>query len=581
MTFRSIFLGAIAALSAAIPLVLHSLASALAPASASTVDREASWLLSSPVFVLGITGLAAIGQRYLIDRTYTRRSFSGIADLLLHIHLPSVPDSAFRWFFRGMISLGLSIFGGSVGPEGAAVELSHGAALQTRNRSARWFEQQRRTDAASALSGGVAAAFGAPFAAVLLPLELGLGGSVLATALSAVTAFLGVRYLGAIWPIDFFDIGNVFLSMTPSHPQQWLVLAVVAAAAAGVAALFVTFVRYTKESLLETFQTQAWIRIFAAGFVLFLVGVLYRRSFQLPSFLLEDLLIGRIPPAEASLLFFSKTMVLTLVLAGFGTIGVLWPSFALGGFFGFALVHALSSGSPPASFLALSALIGASAFFGALFRAPVSVAVLSFELTRNLQVIIPCFAAAWLAQQLAARLKTPTLVEKELQTHGLELLQGRSRAVLDSLRVRDAMITDFEAVDEKQVVGALRPRTVRARYPFIPVLGEEGRFSGLLTIDLIEQACREMVNGKNDNSGKALSDLFQVKDLLYRSGFSARVVREHETLAVASATFGNAPCLPVLDHDDRLVGLLFVHHVRLAYEREVTRRSLAVQSHEV
>src|SRR5262249_8746548 len=129
---------------------------------------------TAPVFILGITALAMIAQRFLIDRRPGHRGYDGVADLFIHIHSPANPDSASRWGIRGVIPFLLTLFGGTVGPEGPAVEFAQGAAIATRSRSSRWFEQRRRTDAAMALAAGVSAAFGAPFAAVLLPIELGI-----------------------------------------------------------------------------------------------------------------------------------------------------------------------------------------------------------------------------------------------------------------------------------------------------------------------------------------------------------------------------------------------------------------------
>jgi hypothetical protein len=42
--------------------------------------------------------------------------------------------------------------------------------------------------------------------------------------------------------------------------------------------------------------------------------------------------------------------------------------------------------------------------------------------------------------------------------------------------------------------------------------------------------------------------------------------------------FQDIPCVPVLNSDGQVEGLLFVHHVRLAYEREMARRSLRISN---
>src|SRR5687767_735863 len=52
------------------------------------------------------------------------------------------------------LSFLLALFGGRAGQEGAAIEAAQGVAMAARPRSARWFEQRRRTDAAIAVAAG-------------------------------------------------------------------------------------------------------------------------------------------------------------------------------------------------------------------------------------------------------------------------------------------------------------------------------------------------------------------------------------------------------------------------------------------
>lgn len=121
---------------------------------------EPSFHVAALVAVIAV--LAAFAQYLPMQRQYGSKYYAGLPDLLIHIHDPSRPDSSLRWVIRALISALLFIFGGMVGVEGAAIELVHSILIQTRARSAQWFEQRRRTDAGIALTSGVAAAFGVP-----------------------------------------------------------------------------------------------------------------------------------------------------------------------------------------------------------------------------------------------------------------------------------------------------------------------------------------------------------------------------------------------------------------------------------
>jgi H+/Cl- antiporter ClcA len=297
--------------------------------------------LSSPIFILGIGALAMLLQRYVLDPRPGSGAYDGLADLFIHIHSPAIPDPPMRWGLRGMISFLLSFFGGVIGPEGGAVELAHAIALRFRSRSARWFEAQRRTDASAALSAGAAAAFGAPFAAVMLAIELGIGGRSIAAALSAIVAFLAMKavFSPGIAGMESFDVAGNLYGYHFSHWNQWVAVGVLSLLMAGVGILVIRFVRYCQESLLDLFQTQAWMRALCGAVLLFLVAVIYQSGHLPASTLLEQVLWSRKSAGEAGLIFFSELLTLGIVVSAFGTIGVLWPIFALGGVVGYSAIH--------------------------------------------------------------------------------------------------------------------------------------------------------------------------------------------------------------------------------------------------
>src|SRR3954468_18316244 len=66
------------------------------------------------------------------------RYYDGLADLMIHIHSPSHPDTSLRWALRGILSFLLLLSGAPVGAEGPAVEFAQSLAIQTRASTARW-----------------------------------------------------------------------------------------------------------------------------------------------------------------------------------------------------------------------------------------------------------------------------------------------------------------------------------------------------------------------------------------------------------------------------------------------------------
>ena len=51
-------------------------------------------------------------------------------------------------------------------------------------------------------------------------------------------------------------------------------------------------------------------------------------------------------------------------------------------------------------------------------------------------------------------------------------------------------------------------------------------------------------------------------------------VKLSDRLSAISGKFDESPCVAVVTDEGKVAGLLFVHHVRLAYDRELARRAL-------
>jgi hypothetical protein len=218
---------------------------------------------------------------------------------------------------------------------------------------------------------------------------------------------------------------------------------------------------------------------------------------------------------------------------------------------------------------------GGAALWGAVLGVPLTGAVLAFELTQDLRIFVPCWIAAWLGRELVRALRMPSLLYCELQSRGISWIEGRSLGVLESLLVRDAMVVDFEIARDTDAVATIRPRVLRSRYPFLPVVDEAGQYLGLLTVDMVREASELQDEGY---ANSPLSQLLEVKDLLYRVGFKTPVLKPEDRLTQTIGLFMDLPCVPVVGADGKVAGLLFADSARLSYDREVARRFVGMES---
>jgi CIC family chloride channel protein len=540
------------------------------PQIAQTLFPQMPW--NAPILILGVAGLAMVIQRFVVDTSSGNPDYKGLADVFVHIHAAGSMQSARKWALRGLNSLLLCLFGGTIGAEGAGTEFSHSVSMALQSRSSRWYELRRRTDAAVALAAGISAAFGAPFAALLIPLELGTGGAMLQTVFASVAAFLGVQVLSWVFHFPTFPFAALFANFQLSSIgsfQQFGLLLLIAIVCAALAIGTIRFIRYTEESLQELFQTKVWMRVLAGGILLFLVMVVNKHAHQPFTQLILEIFEKGIRGNPIALLFITQLLCLSLVVAGFGTVGVFAPLFFLG-----TLIGSYFSPEGASSFQMVAAFAGGAAFLGAVLGTPVMAAVLAFEMTRSPVVFLICLGVALAAHRLRKQFYKFSLMDIDLQARGVELSQGRSAGILNALLVKDAMVTDFDSIHENEPISELRNKLIKSRYPFLPVLNSQGAYLGMLTVDMIEDS---WLNQEVLSKTSPLSKLFEAKDLLYRSGLKTPTIKVSERLSSTSEIFQETPCVPVIADDGRIMGLLFAHSVRLAYDREVARRSLAFQ----
>lgn len=536
--------------------------------------QERHW---QPWLILVLTLVAALVQWLLMDRSRTVRTYDGVADMIVPIHSPSVPETPARWAWAGLLSWCLTWLKGIVGPEGPAAEFSYATRLGFRSRSARWFEQRRRTESACVLTSAIAAAFNAPFAAVLVPVELGLGGRLLSSVICALSAAIAVKSGKRLFNLRSLDLSGLLDGVDYSALRAWLMLAAIGVLAGLIAALWLRFTESSRKALIRLSPNWISPRILAAGFFLFLLGLSVPLSGVPAQSTLQNLFLGNIGSEQAGILLAASALSLTLVLIGFGTVGVFWPVFALGGYFGFAIhqitIESLISNWLPstAGYAPLMALAGGAAFWGAVLDLPIASGVLIFELTGDIQAALLSLGTALLAQRVARKLSV-SLTNACLKSKGLQIVEGRSLKILQQLKVRDAMVTDFETIHEQEPVNEVPARLLASRYPFLPVVRADGIYTGLVTVDMVQERLLETV------ATPEVSRLFEVKDLLYSSGFKTNTLRSDDSLSSAQGFFDDIPCVPVVNKEGHIEGLLFVHHVRLAYEREMARRSLKISS---
>ncbi|MGE0614002.1 MAG: chloride channel protein [Bacteriovoracia bacterium] len=545
------------------------------------------WTHWPQVSRLGVVGMLAVGlfmtlMLWLFTRGRVPEGrdplFGGVGDLILQIHAPThshLNRLRNAWGIRSFVSLIAGVFGGVVGPEGAATEVAHGFAKYTRSRSSQWFEQQRRTDFALAAASGISAAFGAPLAAAVLSSELRIGGYHLYAVVSSVTAFFVTQFLEQRWHVTKL-VTEVLPASSPDFQIfRWteLFLSAPLAVVIGIFAVFLIQFSHAGRSSLRAVFAKKPLRIVALMTLLLMALVTISPTGNLPGFMLFRSFVLENPSfAQIGLVLLANALVFTLVVVVMGSFGVFWPVYLMGALIGYTLSKALV-GDP-----LLMTYIGGSALFGAVFSAPITAVLIAYEMSGNVGLVLPCFIAAAGARYVRKSLATRNLFNDFLMDCGLTLQSGRSVAILEGISVKDAMVTDFQRVEERESVDSIFNRFQESGYPFLAVVSSRGLYKGLITMDMIEESRTRDKTLDPSHSRSTISGLLEAKDLLYRYGNRFQSVYEDNRLAVTTGIFDSSPVAPVLNGQGEIVGLLFSYHVRISYDREVARRSFLVQT---
>lgn len=328
--------------------------------------------------------------------------------------------------------------GGSVGREGPIVQI--GAALgSTLGRFARLDTERLRVLVACGAAGGIAATFNAPLAGVFFAMELILSDfaarSFGMVVLSSVTAsVIGRSVLG----------DEPFLSLpefSVDHVGQYGLYAVLGVLAGLVGVAFVR-VLYGVEDACDAAWGRTgwpeWLRPAVGGLALGLLLLAIPQMYGVGYPVLAAGVAGQYAVGFLVVLLLAKAVATSLTIGIGGSGGVFAPSLFVGAMLGAAFgqtVHAASPGlAGPAG---AYALVGMGAVFAGAARAPITAVVILFELTGEYSIILPMMVSIVLATGVSKLLSHDTVYTAKLRRRGVDVDEPRAVATL-----RDRLVTE-------------------------------------------------------------------------------------------------------------------------------------------
>lgn len=384
-----------------------------------------------------------------------------------------------------MLSLGV---GASLGVEAPSVQI--GANLGSMfGQRLRLSEDRVRLLVAAGSASAIAAVFRAPIAGVFFALEIILTGDF------TVSSF-GVVVLSAVISSVFTqavlgggpEFGALDYNMGGPLEVPFYVLLGLLLAPIGV--LFIRSV-FWQEHLWHRVRLSRPLKAALAGVFMGIIGIFLPQLLGTGREAMIEVLNGA-PYALGLLLALGlvKVLATTFCLGGGFVGGMFGPALYIGTMVGGAFGVAVARIAPASVVgdVGAYAIAGMAAMLASIVRAPITSIVLVFELTNDYHLIVPIMLTTVVCVFLTERFEPLGVELRELADQGIHLQHGRDVDVMQSVHVREAMVSPAPTIHETATLVELRDYLRDQRIRAAAVVNDHRELIGIATLSDLQKA---------------------------------------------------------------------------------------------
>ena len=441
--------------------------------------------------------------------------------------------------------------GGPFGAEGPII-MTGGACGSIISQLFHLTAAERKTLLVAGAAAGMSATFAAPVASVLLAVELLLfewkPRSIIPVALASATAGAARRYILGVGPL--FPVPHHAIFLGP----QGLFGCVIAGVLAGVLSLLLTYGIYGMEDLFKKLPIHWMWWPAIGGLAIGIGGLIFPQALGVGYDTIQSMLSGDVPRAVIAGVLLVKSAIWIISLGSGTSGGVLAPLLmmgaALGGVEGMFLPHEGTGFWP---------LISMGATLAGTMGAPFTAVMFAFELTHDVNVLLPLLIAAMLSYGSSVLLMKRSILTEKVARRGFHITREYATDPLEILFVREVMRTKLVALPAEATIADLRGILVKQPAPrgqhLYPVVDGSKRLKGVVTR-------KELLKLTESNATGSLSDVLRTPVIAHAD--------EPLRLVVSRMAETSLTRLPVVDRaTGELAGMISLRDLLLARVRNL------------
>lgn len=424
-------------------------------------------------------------------------------------------------------------------------------------------------------AGAIAGIFKAPLAGVLFTVEILMFNisltSMLPLLISTVSATVVAYIFSGIRPP--FECALTPFSM--ANIPFYIILGIVAA----FGSLYFTRVTLWLEDKFANSRLGAYskwgICAIALGIFIFIFPSLYGEGYDTLGNLLNggELEAGKTSPVDILLnyswgvpvfflmVFFLKVIAMTCTNAGGGVGGTFGPTLFEGAILGFVVARVLNLllpgtglNVPEQNFV----LVGMAAMMAGVMQAPMTAIFLIAEISGGYELLVPLIIGSTVSFGVTRIFEKYSIYTKRIAHNGELLTHDSDQAVLTLLKTKDLIRDKYPHVNIDSSLRDIIPIISGSNVAVYPVLDAEGKFQGLLDIDVLRKYMF-----RND-----LYDKLHVRNIMRNP---PAYVFEDEKLSDVLDKFDKTDSwrLPVVRDNMEYLGFISKSRILIAYREEL------------